>query len=259
MSLGTVTKVAIENLIAQMDSLQNAHSSAIQLTPLEAGQIGVVAVAPGAGIARVFASLGAAAIVEGGQTMNPSTQEILDAFKELPTDKIIILPNNKNIILAAQSAAQAAAQINLAKSIAIIPSRNVPQGLAAMLRLAPDETLENVVEEMTASLDEVESGEITTATRSVELDGVAVQQGQKIALHNGKLILAAETVEEAVMQFLHAADAASRELITIFWGADMTNTEVTRIADKIRQAYPAQEVEIQEGGQPHYHFILALE
>jgi dihydroxyacetone kinase-like predicted kinase len=231
----------------------------ITLAPVEAGQIAVVVVAPGEGIARVFASLGVAAIVAGGQTMNPSTLEILNAFKDLPTDKIVILPNNKNIILAAQSAAQAAAQANLQKSVSIIPSRTVPQGLAAMLRLVPDGDLEAVVAEMNAALNEVETGEITTATRSVEIDGVAVEEGQIIALHNGKLILGANSVEDAVLGFLKAAKTEERELITLFSGANIPRSDVDNMLAIIQETYPDQEVELQDGGQPHYHFIIAIE
>ena len=254
-SLGTVTKVAIENLMAQMEAIEATHGGRrMTLAPVEPGQIAVVAVSPGSGISRVFASLGVAAIVEGGQTMNPSTQEIINAFENLPTDQVIILPNNKNIILAANSAAELTV-----KKVAVIPSRTVPQGLAAMMRLAPDGNFDEIVREMTEALDGVESGEITTATRSVEIDGVAVKEGQTIVLHNGQLILATDGVEQACLGLLEMARADDYELITMFYGADMPKNEVNRIADIVRRAYPNQEVEVQEGGQPHYQFIIAIE
>lgn len=128
-----------------------------------------------------------------------------------------------------------------------------------MMRLAPDNPFEEVVQEMTRTLDGVESGEITTATRSVEIDGVSVQEGQTIALHNGMLVLAANSVEEACMGLLDKAHADHFELITLFYGADMPKNEVNRIADVIRRTYPDQEVEVQEGGQPHYQFIISVE
>ena len=184
-TLGTVTKVAIENLVDQVESLTEAcGAEKITLSTIEPGQNAVIAVSPGLGIGRVFASLGVAGVVEGGQTMNPSTQEIIHAFENLPTDKIIILPNNKNIILTAKAAAELTV-----KKVAVIPSRSVPQGLAAMMRLIPDGDFESVVAEMTGALDDVETGEVTIATRSVEIDGVQVEEGQIIALHNGKLVL----------------------------------------------------------------------
>jgi uncharacterized protein len=255
MSIGTITKVAIENLLAQMEDIENEkRPSKLSFASIEPGQIAVVSVAPGSGLARVFASLGVAAIVEGGQTMNPSTQEIIHAFENLPTDKIIILPNNKNIILAAQTASELTV-----KKVAVIPSKTVPQGLAAMLRLAPDGDFDEVVEEMTQAVDEVETGEITTSTRTVEIDGVEVEEGEIIALHNGKLVLSAEDVQSACLGLLERANAADKELITLFYGDNLPRQDVNRIADAIREAYPDQEIEVQEGGQPHYYFIISIE
>ncbi|MFC1878722.1 DAK2 domain-containing protein [Chloroflexota bacterium] len=254
-SLGVVTKVAIENLIAQMENdPDKCDESKPTLAPVEPGQIAVIAVAPGVGIARVFASLGAAGLVEGGQTMNPSTQEIIHAFENLPTDKVVILPNNKNILMAAKAAAELTV-----KKVAVIPSRTVPQGLCAMMRLIPNGDFDSVVEEMNAAIDEVETGEITTATRSVEIDGVEVEEGQTIALHNGKLVLSASSVEEACLGMLENAHADHFELITLFYGAEITKAEVILLADKIRSIYPEQEIEVQEGCQPHYQFIIAIE
>jgi DAK2 domain fusion protein YloV len=254
-SIGTVTKVAIENLIDQMDNSKDECSSAKpSLTPLEPGQIAVVAVVPGSGIGRVFASLGVAALVEGGQTMNPSTQEIIHAFENLPSDKIIILPNNKNIILAARTAADLTV-----KKIVVIESRTIPQGLAAMMRLDPDGDIDTIASEMTDALSEVETGEITTATRSVEIDSVQVQEGETIALLNGKLVLSANTLEDACLGLLKSAQADQFELITLFYGADLPKQEVFRITDLIRSKYPNQEIEVQEGCQPHYQFIIAIE
>ena len=255
MSIGTVTKVAIENLMAQMEDLnQKCGDAKLSLAPVEPGQIAVVAVSPGAGITRVFASLGVSAIVEGGQTMNPSTQEIIHSFENLPTDKIIILPNNKNIVLAAKSAAALTV-----KKVAVIPSHTVPQGLAAMLRLIPDGEFDRVVEEMNEALSDVETGEITIATRSVEIDDVQVHAGQVIALHNGNLVLAASNLDQACLGLLNKAHASHFELITLFYGKDVLRREVMRIADLIRAQYPEQEIEVQEGCQPHYQFIIAIE
>ena len=253
-TLGTVTKAAIENLVAQIEDLERERSTKLKLTPVEPGQIATVAVAPGSGIARVFASLGVTAIVEGGQTMNPSTQEILRSFENLPTDQVFILPNNKNIILAAQAAAQLTV-----KHVTVIPCRTVPQGMAAMMRLVADGDPESVAEEMNDALGDVETGEITVATRSVEIDGVCVQEGQYIALLNGKLVLSAESLREVTLGFLEHAHADHFELITMFYGAEVNRREVDAIADSIRKIYSGQELEVQEGGQPHYHFIFAIE
>ena len=255
MGLGTITKVAMENLVAQMDEIdQKTKGDYFELANVEPGQIAVVTVSPGPGLSRIFASLGVAAIVEGGQTMNPSTQEILAAFENLPTDKVIILPNNKNIIMAANQAKEVTV-----KSVQVVPSRNVPQGLSALLALNPDGEVEAVAEKMNKSLELVKAGEITIATRSVEIDGVDVQEGQVIALLDGKLVCSSKSVEESCMCLLEKAKAEEHELITLFFGEDLTATEANLISDKVREAYPEQEIEVQDGGQPHYQFIISVE
>ena len=253
--LGTITKIAMENLVAQMEIMdKKSIRSRIELATIEPGQIAVVSVSPGHGISRVFASLGVAAIVEGGQTMNPSTKDILDTFENLPTDKVIILPNNKNIILAAQQAKEVTV-----KKVFIIPTLNIPQGLAAMMHLNPDGAVEAVAARMNKSIEDVIAIEITTATRTVEIDGVSVEQGQVIALVNGKLAVSTASVAESCLGALEKAGAVDRELITLFYGEDLSFTEANRIVDVVRTAYPAQEIELQDGGQPHYKFIISVE
>jgi DAK2 domain fusion protein YloV len=254
MGIGTITKVAMENLLAQMDDIQKSKASRIEFAAVEPGQIACVVVSPGAGLSKIFASLGVAAVVEGGQTMNPSTQDILNSFENLPTDKIIILPNNKNIVMAANQAKDVTV-----KKVAVVPSKTIPQGLAAMLSLQPDGELNSVADKMTKALENVITGEITTATRSVEIDGVKVETGQVIALMDGKLVASASSVEEGCIGFLEKANASDHELVTLFYGENMTHGDANRIADVIRNKFSNLEVEVQEGGQPHYQFIISLE
>ena len=254
MGLGTITKVAMENLMAQMEDVQKSKASRVAFAPVQPGQIAVVVVSPGAGLSRIFASLGAAATVEGGQTKNPSTQDILNSFENLPTDKIIILPNNKNIVMAANQAKDVTV-----KQVVVVPSKTVPQGLAAMLSLNPDEDLESVAERMTKALSAVKTGEITVAVRNVEIDGVTVKEGQVIALLDGKLVFSTGSVEEGSLGLLEKAEADKHELITLYYGQEMPRAEANRIADVIREKYSDQEVEVQDGGQSHYQFIISVE
>ncbi|HRJ55239.1 MAG TPA: DAK2 domain-containing protein [Anaerolineales bacterium] len=254
MGIGTVTKVAIENLMAQMDDIQKSKASQVSFADVEPGNIAVVVVSPGAGISRIFASLGVAAVVAGGQTMNPSTQDILGSFENLPTDKVIILPNNKNIVMAANQAKEVTV-----KSVQVVPTRTVPQGLAAMLSFDPDGDVESVAAKMNRAMNNVKTGEITVATRSVEIDGVIVRDGQVIALLDGKLVASADTVEHGLFELLEKAEAGEHEIVTLFFGEDMTHAEANRIADAVREKYSNLEVEVQEGGQPHYQFILSIE
>lgn len=253
MGIGTITKIAMENLMAQMEE-QSTRPEKIHLAEVEPGDIAVVTVSPGKGLSQIFASLGVAAIVEGGQTMNPSTEEILKAFEDLPTDKIILLPNNKNIILAAESAASVSV-----KKVAVIPSRNIPQGISALLHLIPDGDFEQVVQDMKDALTDVESGEITIATRTVQINGVDVEEGQVIVLHNGNLICSANTLDEAVMRFLDTAETEDRERITFFTGGDVQKNTVDQIVSAVKNKYPDHEIEVHPGGQPHYQFIISIE
>lgn len=254
MSLGTIQKVMMENLVAQVEERKNSKNPRLKLAKVQPGETAVVAVSPGSGLSRIFASLGVAAIVQGGQTMNPSIKELLASFENLPTDKIIILPNNKNIIMAAKEAASMTV-----KQVEVIPTISIPQGLSAMFRLIPDADFSENVAAMMDAIQDVETGEITTATRNVEVDNVQVEKGQVIALHNGKLVSSSQTVDEACEALLVAANTQDYERITLFYGEDIKLTRVNELADKIRSIYPDHEIEVHEGGQPHYQLIIAIE
>ena len=252
---GTVTHVRLENLLIQLaDRSAAGETPAHRPAPLEQGQIAVVAVAPGAGLARVFASLGANAILEGGQSMNPSTQEILESFENLPTDQVVILPNNKNILLTAQQAVDLTV-----KRVAVVPSCSVPQGLAAMLVHRPEAEFEATVKAMTEALTAVRTAELTYATRTVEIEGVSVLQGQVIGLVDGRLVTAADALEDATMEALAAADSDRAELITMYFGADLAPRRANEIADRVRARWPGAAVELLEGGQPHFPLLISVE
>ncbi len=145
------------------------------------------------------------------------------------------------------------------KTVRVIRSKNVPQGLSAILRLDPDGDLDSIEKQMDESLTDIETGEITTATRTVQINEVDVKEGEVIALHNGQLIKSAPSLEEACFEFLKNAGTTERERITIFYGSNIERPQVNEIADLIRVKYPKQELEIHEGGQPHYQFIISVE
>jgi dihydroxyacetone kinase-like predicted kinase len=241
----------MENL---QDQMNHRKESEIKFNPVHPGDIAVVAVSPGEGLTRIFASLGVAAVVEGGQTMNPSVKDLVAAFEDLPTDKIIILPNNKNIILAAQNASKVSV-----KNVGIIPSRNAPQGFAAMFRLMPDGDFDEVVESMTEAISEVHTAEITTATRTAEIEGVKVKKGEVIVLYDGKLILSKKSIDEAVEALYAHVDMDDFERITLFYGEGVSQSFANNLVDKTRNEFEDIEVEVHEGGQPHYQYIIAFE
>lgn len=251
--LGEISKIYKEDLAEQMRRIE-AKKNELTFNDFVSGSIAVVAVSPGIGLSQIFASQGACAIIEGGQTMNPSIQEILKSFEDLPTDKVIILPNNKNIILAANSAKPLSV-----KQVEVIPTRNIPQGISAILRWNPDGDFQQVVDDMNDALDEADCGEITIATRNVNLNGVEVQKGKTIGLLNGKLVVAGDSVSETCLNLLEKYNLEERERVTFFYGTDLTEQEANRIAEIVQQKYPNHEIELHSGGQPHYPLIMSLE
>lgn len=252
-SLGQVTDVVVENMQMQMEEIITPAPQ-IEAVKVEHGQIGVVAVAAGGGFANIFRSLGVAHLVSGGQTNNPSTKEILQAIGEVPTDKIIVLPNNKNIILAAEAARDLSA-----KQVAIIPTRTMPQGVGAMLALNPNGELDAVAGDMEFASQDVASGEITVATRTVTLDGVDVAEGQVIGLANGRLCTSGDNMNDVFMATLEAMELNDRELLSVYYGEDTNKADAETLLEQVEEKYPDVEVELLHGGQPHYYYILGAE
>lgn len=253
--LGTITQVHLENLMDQIgERMETGDGADYHMTNIDPGQIGVVAVSPGSGIARVFAGLGAAAIIEGGQTMNPSTEEIMDSFENLPTQSIIVLPNNKNIRLAAEQARDLTV-----KEVRVLPTKSVPQGVAAMFEYELDGDLDYVAEAMSRAIDTVTSAELTRATRSVEIDGVRVEQGQVIGLLDGKLVTSGEDLDDCLFQILEQGGAGEAEIVALYRGADVSSQRANQLADQVRERWPDLEVELIDGGQPYYDFIISIE
>lgn len=257
-SLGSITDVVVENMQLQMEEIVQAHSTAVEETApvvsIEPGQIGVVAVAAGNGLANIFRSLGAAYIVNGGQTNNPSIEDIFQAIQDVPTDKIVILPNNKNIILAAEAARDLSP-----KQVYVVPTINTPQGFSALLAYDADGELEETAVAMAESAKEVATAEITYATRSVTLDGIDVKDGQMIGLVNGRLCAASTEIDDVLTHILQQMDLDQRELLSVYYGTDVSAAEATQLAAKIETAYPDIEVELFPGGQAHYYYILGAE
>jgi DAK2 domain fusion protein YloV len=257
-SLGAIDDVVVENMQLQMEEIIHAPSSsytAIEPSiPLTAGQIGVVAVAAGNGLADIFRSAGAAGIVDGGQSQNPSTEEILRVVEELPTDKIIILPNNKNIILAAEAARDLSS-----KQVAVVPSRTVPQGISALLVLDRAADLDDTVAAMTDAFSDVTSGEIAVATRSAMMNGVSVDEGHIIGIAEGRLCAANESIDDTLRHVLDEMGLDERELLSIFYGQDVSESEAEEIAAQVEALYPHVEVELLPGGQAIYTYILGAE
>ena len=255
--LGTVVKVHMENLLDQV-APGAGGAEPLALHPVAPDEIAVVAVSPGPGLARIMASLGVSGIVSGGQSMNPSTQDILEAIGQVAAGRVIVLPNNKNIILAAQQAKELSV-----KEVAVVPAKTVPQGLAALLNFlpkGPKGDLAEVRAQMERATAAVESGEVTTASRSVEIDGVAVAEGQIIGLHNGRLAAAGASVPEVTLALLEKMGGADLGAISLYAGVDVTPEAAAALGEQVRGAYPQIDVvEVLPGGQPYYHYIISAE
>ena len=261
-SLGQITDVVVENMQEQMETIINStgnNGTLIQLLPeeiltLQPGQVAVIAIAPGQGLADVFHSLGVAYVVDGGQTNNPSTEEIFQAIQDVPTDKIIILPNNKNIILAAEAARDISP-----KQVVVVPTRTIPQGVAAMLSWSVDGELEQVAEAMQSASLTVATGQITYATRTVTLDGVDVAEGNMIGLTDSKLCASGPDITSVLGPTLRKMSLDEREILTVYYGDNVSLSEAQQLVAQIEEQYPDIEVELIYGGQPHYHYILGAE
>ncbi|NPV68829.1 MAG: DAK2 domain-containing protein [Anaerolineae bacterium] len=264
--LGVVSDVVVENMYEQyLDNI--GASQPVQAPPmpsveLQPDDVAVIAVAPGDGLARIFYEQGAARLVSGGQTMNPSTEEIYKALSDVPVNKAIILPNNGNIILAAQQAVRKARN----KEVVVVPSKNVPQGIAAMLfyanaRLHEDRRgdLAYIAEGMTAALDDVVSGEVTVAVRSVEMDGVRARAGQVIGLLEGKIVAAHDDLSQLMHDLIGKLDRNAYELVTLYYGADVRPKDAEALAEVLASAYDSFTFEVIPGGQPHYFYLLSIE
>jgi hypothetical protein len=255
-----VTDVVVENMQLQMeDIISGGNSSGAplpggELPALQPGQVGIVSVAPGPGLAQVLTSLGVTVIVDGGQTNNPSTEEIFQAIQDVPSDKVIVLPNNKNIILAAEAARELSP-----KQVTIVPTRTVPQGISALLGYNPAGELDAVTAAMSAAAGDVMTGEVTVATRTVEIDGVEVKEGDCIGMLDGKLCTAAADIPSVIHNLLSKLDMEDHEIVSLYYGNDITADEAGEIAALFNDLAPDVEVEVLSGGQPYYHYIFGIE
>lgn len=251
--VGSLVQVRVNNIREQADRFLEMHEvrATVQAQP-EA--ISTVAVAAGEGMATVFRSVGCTRVVSGGPTMNPSTRDILDAVEACPADDVIVLPNDKNIIMAAQQAQELAQ-----KRLRVVETRSIPQGIAALLALNQDHGLEANVVAMEEARSGVRTVEVCRAVRSTSVGGVKVREGQIIAIVDDELKLAAETAEEGVQRALEGIEAEGASLVTLYYGADTGQGQAEWLADRIRETFPQYDVEVVFGGQAHYNYIVSLE
>ena len=255
-SLGTLSQIKIQNMDEQHREYADTRrqEAAAPITDNVTTSIAVVAVVLGGGLEDVFTELGAEKVLAGGDTMNPSVQEILDAVQSIPYENVLFLPNNRNIIPAAKQAADASS-----KCVALVPTTSIPQGIAAMLEFNPAVDLDENASSMERRRSSVRTGEICRAVRPVSLGGVSVKEGQLIGLMDQKLVVAGDESTDVLLSLLREADISDGELVTLYWGERLTQSDALEAEQRVSDAFPAAEVEVVAGGQPYYQYIVSVE
>ena len=253
---GALIKVKVDNMRLQHETIleHDEEVAEFEAAPTERKPYAVIAIAAGEGVQELFKSLGAAYVISGGQTMNPSTEDILKAIKEVNADQVIILPNNKNIFMAADQAAEVADV-----RVVVVPSYTVSQGMSEMLAFNGEQSLEENKTAMTEMLDSVVSGQITNAIRDTAIDGVEIHEGDYLGMVDGKIILSEADKYQATLDTLNKMISEDIEIITIIVGEEGTQAEAEKLSEAIEASYPDLEVEIHEGKQPVYPYLLSAE
>ena len=272
---GQLHRIKIDNMQAQHDRFvghaetdaepaREAGAAAKSESPTSAGsaptagamsgQVGVVAVAPGAGLGDVFRSLGADIVVPGGQTMNPSTAELLAAIDGLPQDEVLLLPNNSNVLLTAGQARDLSR-----KTVRLVPARTVPQGISALIAYSAEADLEPNATAMEEAAAAVRTGEVTVAVRDAQLDGLVVHSGEALGLLDDEAVTVGPTCDGVALDLMARMGAGAGALLTVYYGREVKAEAAQDLAAQARRRYDGLEVEVVDGGQPHYPYILSLE
>lgn len=251
---GQVSEVFIHNM--QLQSAERTEKlAAEQSTTTEHKDIGFVAVAAGSGNAAILESLGVDVVVSGGQTMNPSTKDLLEAAQSIDADAVIILPNNSNIIMAANSAAEVSE-----RPIAVVPTKSVPQAFAAMFAVEPSAPLDDVVEAMTQAAQEVTTGEVTQAIKdSHDANGNPIAEGDIIGIAEGAILSVGKSIEEVTLDLLKALEAEDADTLTLLAGEDMADEDFEALQEQIEEAFDDLEIDAHRGEQPLYPVVFSLE
>ena len=216
---------------------------------------GFIAVSVGEGLFEIFKGIGADYIIEGGQTMNPSTEDMLEAIEKVHAETVYILPNNKNIILAAEQAKS----LSEDTKVYVVPSKTVPQGITALINFAPDLTAEENMEQMTEEMSHVKTGQITYAVRNTSIDGMEIAEGDIMGIGDSGMLAVGKNIEETAMESLRKMVDDESELVTIYYGEDVTEEDAEAFCEKARKEFTSCEFECQNGGQPIYYYMISVE
>ncbi len=259
LTYGSLTSMKIDNMREEHQEkvIKDAERKAAeaQAVPAERKETGFIAVSIGEGLNEIFKGLGVDYIIEGGQTMNPSTEDIMNAVDKVNADTIFVLPNNKNIILAAEQAKSLVED----KNLIVIPSKTVPQGITAIVNYIDGETPEVNAEHMTGEMGRVKTGQVTYAVRDTVLDNKTIKEGDIMGIGDDGILSVCPDIDEATEELIDALVDEDSELICIYYGEDITSEGAEELAARIEEKYPDVDVELQEGGQPIYYYVLSVE
>lgn len=266
LTFGSLSRMKIDNMreehqervIKDSERLakeQAAEEKKAKEETAERKEYGFIAVSSGDGLSEIFKGIGADYLIEGGQTMNPSTEDMLNAIDKVNARNIFILPNNKNIIMAAQQARD----LTEDKNIIVIPSKTVPQGITALVNFMPDLSAQENLDTMTGEMEHVRTAQITYAVRTTTIDGVEIEEGDIMAIGDHGMLAAGKTVESVAVDALKAMLDEDSELITVYYGSDVSEDAARALVSRAEQMYPDKEIELQYGGQPIYYYMISAE
>lgn len=252
---GSLINIKIENMRQQhMDIVGDNSTRKIAGEVVKKTPYAIVTVAMGEGIAELLKSIGASYVIEGGQTMNPSTEDIVKAIQEVGAERVLILPNNKNIVLAAEQAAEVAGI-----EAAVVPTKSVPEGLAAILAFNPEADVTSNAKSMTSAASVVKTGQVTTAVRDTSIDGVSIHKDDYMAISNGKITSATPSLETTMKSLIDGMITGDDEIVTIIYGEDVAEQDAKEMAAYIEGQFDHVEIELYNGKQPLYPYILSVE
>ncbi|MGN0312848.1 MAG: DAK2 domain-containing protein [Lachnospiraceae bacterium] len=264
LTFGSLSKIKIDNmreehqekLIKDAEKLAAQQKEEASVTSKEPRkEMGFISVAAGEGLNEIFKGLGVDYLIEGGQTMNPSTEDMLEAIDKVNADSIFILPNNSNIIMAANQAASLCED----KQIFVIPTKTIPQGVVAMINYIPERTAQENADTMTAELSSVQTGQVTYAVRDTEIDGIAIRKDDYMGIGDHTILSAGTDMDVVIKEMLDKMITEDSSIITIYYGEEKTEDDANALAEKFGDDYPECEVEVYYGGQPVYYYLISVE
>ncbi len=266
LTYGSLSRMKIDNmreeheerLIKDAEKLASSQKAARETAKVQAQEMkefGFIAVSAGEGLSHIFKGIGADCIIEGGQTMNPSTEDILTAVNQVNARRIFILPNNKNIILAAEQAAK----MEEKKELFVVPSATIPQGITALINFSPDLSPEENMENMVQEMKRVKTGQITYAVRTTAVEGIEIHEGDIIAIGDQGMLAAEKDIPSAALKALQAMIDEESELVTLYFGTGVSQSEAEALQKQAQGQFPQVEIELQNGGQPVYYYLISVE